>query len=232
MSVRVDTASFSAALRRLAALNNKTQGEMLMGFARTTLRNPQGTGIIDMTPPASPDAKGFDARRQGEGAIDRDLARIFIGARLKKNSHRKERWPDVAGIHRAAFMRKAPGKPMKKIHQKFHVDAVKLKQLARALKGRVGRMASSWMASANRLGVKVPNWISRHGSGPGSCKVGMQAPQFFVAMEAFPHANTPTAELQRRVNIALGFTQERVVRAAAGAEFKANAKKAGFKVAA
>ncbi len=230
MSFTADTSQLSAAIRRLSALNNKTQSENLRGVARTTLRNPQGTGIIDMTPPASPKTKGGAAKKQGEAAIDRDLANVFAGVRGKGIGPRAPSDPDV--IHRRLFRGKRAGSPMRSDIGKgnrYFVDLAALKELGRRLKARVGRMAATWMASANKLGVSVPAWIARHGTGPGSCTVELRAPRYQISMEALPLKGTPYAELERRVTIALGYSFERLKRAIAGTQLVNDAKAAGFK---
>ena len=44
-------------------------------------------------------------------------------------------------------------------------------RLKRELLKRVGELAAGWNAGAQKLGVKLPAWIARHGSGRSSAAV-------------------------------------------------------------
>lgn len=201
-----------------------------MSFARTTLSNRDKTGVIDITPPASPGVTGVQAKKQGERAIDRDLAHVFAGVRIQ--GKRRELHPDVAGIHARLFAGKRPGTPLRsdRGRTRYFVDASKLKALSKALKARVGKLASSWLVSANRLGVRAPAWISRHGAGPGSVKVNLRAPRYEIEMSINAGNNAPVAELERRVAYAVRYTEGRLERVIAGT-IAANARSAGFRAA-
>ena len=46
----------------------------------------------------------------------------------------------------------------------YPVDASALRALKRQLLARVGELAAGWNAGADKLGVKLPAWVARHGS--------------------------------------------------------------------
>lgn len=228
---RVDSTAFHASIRQLSKLNGKTQGETLLSFAKTTLRNRDGSGLIDITPPASSKTNASAARKQGIGAIRRDVNRIFAGVDLRRKT-RVEKHPDVEGIHRKHFLGKR-GSNRLSSHlgkQKYFVDRKKLSALVKKLESHVGRFASGWAAAANRLGVSIPAWIGRHGTSRGGVMVNLTAPKYFVEMSLNAPPNSPDAELERRVRYALNYTQGRLDRAIAGT-IAANARKAGLKAA-
>lgn len=127
--------------------------------------------LVGMTPPGDGAQSGTatltkEDQRRGQNAIAGDLATLFIGRRLKNK--REEQWPDVAGIHRAAFIHvKGAGRNFGRGTQKKYVDVRKLNALRRSLFANVGRLAANWMRAAGLVGVSVPAWVSRHGGGGG-----------------------------------------------------------------
>src|SRR6185436_20843020 len=50
------------------------------------------------------------------------------------------------------------------LKQAYPVDASALRALKRDLLKRVGELAAGWNAGAQKLGVKLPAWVARHGS--------------------------------------------------------------------
>lgn len=50
-------------------------------------------------------------------------------------------------------------------------NARELQSYVKKMQGRVGLLASGWVTAAARLGVRLPNWISRHGAGSGAIGV-------------------------------------------------------------
>ncbi len=51
------------------------------------------------------------------------------------------------------------------------MDASALRALKRDLLKRVGELAAGWNAGAQKLGVKLPAWVARHGSKRSSAAV-------------------------------------------------------------
>ena len=57
------------------------------------------------------------------------------------------------------------------LKQPYPVDASALRALKRELLKRVGELAAGWNAGAQKLGVKLPAWVARHGSKRSSAAV-------------------------------------------------------------
>ncbi len=227
----IDTSDFRGALRRLAQINQKSQAENLRSAARSVLSNPRGSGLLQITPPASAGSTGTDAKQAGEAAIKRDLASVFTGVRLKHK--RAEAWPDVAGIHRRLFLGKRPGAPLRSDRGRagYYVDARKLATLFLALKANVGKLASGWLAAAQSLGVRAPAWISRHGSSRGDVRSQLTGSLLEIEMACRVPPNASAAELERRVAYALDYERKALERQT---EFLVarDAQRAGFKTSA
>jgi hypothetical protein len=225
----LDTASFGRSLAQLSTLNQKTQAENLRRYARTTLSNRAGSGLLQITPPASAGKVGSAARAAGEAALTRDLANIFSGVKLK--GQRREQWPDVALVHRRQFIFfKKPGQPLRSDRGRagYIVDERKVRALFQQLRRRIGKLASGWLASCNALGVSAPSWISRHGAARGSIVQKMSAPMYSIEMNCNVPPNAPGDELERRVPYALRYATSRLEREVAFL-LDQDAKKAGFK---
>jgi hypothetical protein len=223
----VNTDSFEADIRRLSRLNGKGLAENLKGFARTTIKNTQGTGVMDITPPGSQGRVGMDAKRQGERAIDRDIARHFVPV---KSTGQGPRGESPKQYHRAMFQFKKLGKPLRRNRkQPYFVDANQLRALVRELKSHVGRLASGWLSAAQQLGVRAPAWISRHGTGRGSIVMHLNSPRYTIDMTCNVPANVDMSEMERRLNYAQLFTRARVKRAIEGT-IEANARSVGMTV--
>lgn len=228
---KVDTTEFSRALRDLSARNDRSTAENLQRYARTTLSNSHGNGVIDITPPGGDGARGTAARRQGEAAIDRDLSAVFVPVKLKHQ--RKERWPDVEGIHDARFRSGSRfGKKLTRGRaQAYYVDTIKLRALRRLLFSRVGFLASGWLAAAQRLGVAVPNWIARHGTRRGTVQIQLSGPRKSIEITNHVPDNAPAAELDRRLQFAVDRATARIDRDF-NETVQRDAQRAGFKASA
>lgn len=225
----VDTAQFAAKMRQLSRLNGKALSQTMVEFARTTLTNRQGTGLMDITPPAIPGRWGSEAKQQGERAIERDIARHFVPIKSTGVGPRGE---SPMAIHLAMFRYKVPGRPLRRNRAApYYVDARKLAAYVRDLKRHVGRYAAGWLASAQKLGARVPAWIRRHGVRRGSCRVQLRAPRYEIEMNFSGAPRGPAGETERRVRMAMSMTEKRLDRAIAGT-VEANARAVGLKTAA
>lgn len=205
IDVRLD--EFRAAARRWSDLSGRTIKEVVLTSAKMTVSNPrQGSGLMQITPPCSAGVTGIDGKRQGERAIERDLAKLFVPVRSKGIGPRAERRFRIEIEHRVRFAQKRPGRPLRLDRASpFFVDASDLRVYERELKKRVGFLASGWVASARQLGASVPAWIARHGPGRGTVRLQFSSPRYGVEMTCFAPANSPWQELQRRVPYALRY---------------------------
>jgi hypothetical protein len=208
----IELREFQAASQRWARLTGKSQADVLRTAAKMTLSNPrQGSGLLQITPPASRGVTGSAARRQGERAINRDLATIFSPVRIKGKGPPP---PDPVPIHRRHFTTyKRPGaKTRRDRPQPYFVDVRQYVAMRRLLFRQVGKLASGWVASARQLNASVPAWIARHGGSRGTIRMSFAAPRYFVEMTCFAPANSPWEELERRVPYALRYATNNLER--------------------
>lgn len=71
---------------------------------------------------------------------------------------------DLAEIHKRLRDARTGRINPRNLKQPYPVDASALRPLKRDLLKRVGELAAGWNAGAQKLGVKLPAWILRHGS--------------------------------------------------------------------
>jgi len=136
---------------------------------------------IKITPPG--------AKRLGEHTVTSEVLTVFtpvvikgyrtikkvFGRTLKKPVRVKtvEKHPDVWAVYgqrldrKQATGRKRIGRGRK---QAYYADEKKLKAMTKKRHSGVGRLASGWLPAAQKVGVKVPAWIARHGAGRGTVK--------------------------------------------------------------
>lgn len=152
--VKFDDRAFRSALRRFESTSKKSSEQILKEQARLFLKD-----VILITPPNKDLKQG---RALGEAAIAADIRKIFKGSNAKNAAtdlatlHQRFRLPSNGRVGRG------PGHKIK---------AKGLAAYIRAVQAKVGLLASGWSAAAAKLGVKVPDWISRHGTGRGQIKI-------------------------------------------------------------
>lgn len=210
----VDTTAFNAALKNLTLTSRRAAEVTFKRSVSSFTRR-----LIGITPPAKGErgARGVltkEDQGRGNAAIGRDLRALFIGHKLK--GKRKERWPDVAGIHRAAFQFKRPGKPLKPAlpgGQKYDVDQKKLSALVKELFSHVGRLASGWLEGALKTGATgTPSWVSRHGTSRGSAEITARGGEFGYVIINSDVPDIVLIELRRRVEYALAYETTAMVK--------------------
>jgi len=163
----IDTSKLERALRDWAALTHKGANAVMIEAARGVVKR-----VVAITPPAQGRVAGTKkdpdsaAIRVGEKAVRSDLKKLFIPILLK--GKRPDQWPDLAALHDAN--RNHQGR-VRDNCQRYHVDQAKLAALIKVLTARVGFLAAGWNASAQKLGVNLPAWIRRHGTGSGSAEI-------------------------------------------------------------
>ena len=165
------------------------------GFVRDAVQStppffsrPAGTD----TPGKFVTVTGTEARKTGERKLDSEAGLIFEPVEIKGERELthlfgkrlaqpikvkvKERHTDVAGIwdmrakRRFETKRKTIGRGQKAA---YYVASSKLKRAIEERKKRIGKLASGWAAAAEKVGVKLPSWIARHGAGRGDVLLSM-----------------------------------------------------------
>jgi hypothetical protein len=100
-------------------------------------------------------------------------------------------------------------------------------QVLAVVQGRVGLLASGWNRSAASLGVRVPQWIARHGDKNGAVIVTETGSSITIALiNNVPYANRVKG-FERRVQSAFDQTASNLEKGYANAIARA-AKSAGF----
>ena len=85
----------------------------------------------------------------------------------------------------------------------YPVDASALRSLLRELLARVGELAAGWNAGADKLGVKLPAWVSRHGPRRSAVSIVNSFRQFRITLtNAVKYVNN-VADYDRRIQSAL-----------------------------
>lgn len=213
VAIVVDTPDFTRTLQRYVQGTRMDAEQAANRAAAIFMRN-----AIAITPPGDGKQTGQRAaltkqdQYRGNASIRADLAKLFVPIRLKRK--RPEEWPDVAGLHRQAFITgKTPGKSIKRVGNKKYVDRAKLKTLERHLLSLVGRLAAYWLRAADLVkATGIPAWVRRHGIRGGGTLTRKGDPRWqFVAWN--PAIPAPLiAEQARRMAYAERYT-ERALRA-------------------
>lgn len=193
ITVNVKVAPLLRELKRIPGQFRRVAQELVdteaRGFVRDAVQStppffarPAGTD----TPGKFVTVNGTEARKTGERVIEREAAAIFAAVQIKGERQlthlfgkrlaqpikvkTKERHTDVAGIWdmRAKRRFEAKRKTISRGQKApYYVATAKLKRAMEARKKQVGKLASGWSAAAEKVGVKLPGWIARHGTGRG-----------------------------------------------------------------
>ncbi len=160
--VRFDLRPIQRGIKALAPQVKKSRRELAEEAARGFVKE-----VVAITPPASKGKRGSAAKKAGEGAIIADLARVMVAAARRKGveladpaqTHKRLRDPRTGRIN------------PRNLKHPYPVDASALRALKRDLLKRVGELAAGWNAGAQKLGVKLPAWVARHGGKRSSAAV-------------------------------------------------------------
>lgn len=204
LTVKIDDGSFSRALHDFAVTFKRDAKDVFKQQSKLIIRN-----VIDLTPPSGR-SKGTAAKKAGEKQVEKDLAALFVGVRLK--GKRREQWPDVAAIHATRFSRKSGKRLTRGQKAAYYVDQSKLKTLLTKLKAQVGKLASGWVAAFVRLGGSVPVWIARHGASRGTVELVLEGNNLHLKASNITQQGAPNSELLRRVNAAVKRQEDNMVR--------------------
>ena len=210
VDLKLDDRAFRTALKRFDANSKRTRGEVLKEQARLFVKD-----VILVTPPN----KNFkENRRGGETAIRNDIKKILKQA--KKGDS------DAASIH-AKFRDRTTGRVNKR-NLKNKYRAANLAAYIKKELEKVGILASGWNAAAAKLGAKIPDWISRHGSGRGGIKFTFSFSECRITITNAVKFASGVKDLTRRVQRTLDKRAGAMNRQVDDFQKKA-AKGAGFK---
>ncbi|MBE2180219.1 MAG: hypothetical protein IAE97_07080 [Chthoniobacterales bacterium] len=180
MLTEFDKSKFDAALREFRRHSRKALGQVLREQARGVVKQ-----IAERTPPGGPNTSGRAAKQRGEAAVVSDILKIMEKAGPKRKKRKGGDEDDERGDHAAALFditaaaaisnpeavhkryRNNRGRVRREIHPKIKVRAGDLARIIKKRKSMVGFLASGWRTAAQKFGVKLAAWITRH-TGDGS----------------------------------------------------------------
>lgn len=215
MSFKFDRSKFDRALKAFAAESRKSGLEVLENQARLFVRD-----AASITPPNT--KFKFD-KGLGVRSVRKDLGKIMRPARLAPN--------DPAEVHRRYRGRR--GRVTINLRgvrdgripvSKGRLDAYIKREIS-----QVGFLAAGWVAAARKLGTRLPEWITRHGSRFGGVKISLARSSISIRVEnAVPYVGNVSG-MHRRVQAALDQRARQMFKQLRDLAVKRAAKKAGFK---
>jgi hypothetical protein len=187
----------SPTLERYADTMGRTMASTIKRAAKGVTRR-----VISITPPASAEATGAAAYRQGRRKIESQINSVLAPVKLKGRrkvtsvfgrklktpvyAPTKERFPDVAATLRSRMVARGSDVGIRLNRgAKAFVDVRKVKAIIASKNARVGVLASGWQAAAAALDVPVQQWISRHGGGAGRVSLDFFTARMHVTVENF-----------------------------------------------
>lgn len=172
-----DMRRLEKAIKDLRPHVRKTQAELVEGAAKGFVKR-----VVAITPPASKGVSGSKAKQQGDQAIKSDIARIMVAAARKSEQDARASRGSPEELHRR-FRDKRTGRVNPgSLKHPYRVGKSELLALQRRLLKEVGWLAAGWNEAAKKLGVRLPAWVARHGSGRGSIGITTGATRFRIAI--------------------------------------------------
>jgi len=110
----------------------------------------------------------------------------------------------------------------------YRVGKSELLALQRRLLKEVGWLAAGWNEAAKKLGVRLPAWVARHGSGRGSIGITTGATRFRIAIANEVGFVGNVKGFSRRIQGAINL-QASAMKRQAEHLLKKSIRKAGFK---
>jgi hypothetical protein len=217
--LKFDLREIKRAIKQLAPQVKKSRRELTEQAARGFVKE-----VVTFSPPGGGGRKGTAAKKAGELAITNDLARVMIAARAAKNVILQ----DPRAIHdRLRDLRTGRINP-RNLKKPYPVDAGALRSLRNELLTRVGKLAAGWNAGAEKLGVKLPAWVTRHGPRRGTVGITASFRLFRITVTNAVKYVVNVADYDRRIQSAVTIQASKMRRQA---EFllKRALKRAGWK---
>ena len=179
--------------------------------------------IASITPPGSKGATGNTAKRQGEASIANDLAKVMKAVRSKRNAQLQSPQEIYKRFRDNRTGRINP----RNLQKPYPVSSTEFNALKKTLLGRVGWLASGWNAAAQKLGVRLPAWIARHGTSAGVILVTSDGRRFRIEISNAVKYVGSVKDLDRRIQKAVTYQANAMQRQADFLLHKA-VKKAGL----
>jgi hypothetical protein len=216
--IKLDMGQIQEAIKNLEPHVKKSRKELVEQAAKGFLKT-----IATITPPASKKATGPDARKQGEATITSDLARVMLPVRPRRNSQ----FQSAEDIYKRLRDKRTGRINPRNLQKPYPVSRTEYNALRKKLRLRVGWLASGWNAAAQKLGVRLPAWIARHGTSEGIILVTSDGRRFRIVISNAVKFVGNVNDLERRIDKAIAYQANAMQRQADYLLHKA-VKKAGF----
>lgn len=220
---KFDMSGLQRAIKELRPQVQKTKAELVEQAAKGFVKN-----VVAITPPSSKGVSGSKAKQQGEQAIKSDLARIMVAAARKRDRDTRSAAASPEELHRR-FRDKRTGRINPgSLKSPYRVPKSELLALQRRLLKEVGWLSAGWNEAARKLGVRLPAWVSRHGSGRGSVSITRTGAMFRITIANEVGFVGSVKGFSRRIQGAINL-QANAMRRQAEYLMKKGIRKAGFK---
>ena len=194
--MKFDMRQIQRAIKNLEPVVKKSRQELVEQAAKGFVKT-----IASITPPGSQGATGSTAKKQGEAAIINDLAKVMKAVRAKRNQQLQSPQDIHKRFRDARTWRINP----RNLQKPYPVPGAEFNALKKTLLGRVGWLASGWNAAAQKLGVRLPAWISRHGTGAGVILVTSDGRRFRIEISNAVKYAGSVKDLDRRIQKAVTY---------------------------
>lgn len=220
---KFDMSRLQRAIKDLRPQVQKTNAELVEQAAKGFVKN-----VVAITPPASKGVTGSKAKQQGEQAIKSDLARIMVAVARKRERDTRSAAATPEQLYRR-FRDKRTGRINPgSLKRPYRIPKSELLALQRRLLKEVGWLAAGWNEAARKLGVRLPAWVSRHGTGKGSAVITRNGSVFRITVANEVSFVGNVKGFARRVQGAINL-QANAMRRQAEHLMKKGIRKAGFK---
>ena len=216
--MKFDMRRLQAAIKNLEPHVKKSRKELVEQAAKGFVKT-----VATVTPPASKGATGSSAKKQGEAAITNDLAKVMKAVRARRNVQLQS----AADIYKRFRDTRTGRINPRNLQKPYPVFSTEYNALKKKLLSRVGWLASGWNAAAQKLGVKLPAWITRHGTGAGIILVTSDTRRFRIEISNAVKFVGSVKDLDRRIQKSVDY-QANAMQRQADFLLKKAVKKAGF----
>lgn len=210
-----DYSDLNRAMNDLAKDGGKSKLEITRMAAKGFVKD-----IVGITPPASKGVAGIAAKRAGEAAVERDIASIAIPVDGVPRAGKG----DIFAWHKSKWQN---GR-IRSNGEQLAVNRADYNAMVRTLKALVGFLAAGWNAAADKLGVKLPAWVKRHGSKFGEHRITETPTKVSIELSNVVGFVGDVKAYDRRVQMAVNYQAKKMQRQC-DALLKKRLRKAGFK---
>lgn len=157
ITIKVDDKAFRRALQNYAAGSQRSFQEVLKHQAGLFVKD-----VVSVTPPS----QGKTSPKLGYAAVKADISRALRDQDESMVAAGEQRG-DPATLHRKV-RNKYTGRVVPNVKQQ---PAMGVGAYIKKMLGQVGILSSGWNAAASRLKVKLPAWVTRHGTKRGQVEL-------------------------------------------------------------